>query len=118
VARLGAAGVAAVAAVLLASCGGGPNSDAVATCRGVHHALVAYDRSLVARTPAVAAADLAAALHDVALVQHAASMANSADGTYNALMTLVQQAQALPFADVAAALRSSCASITSPTGGL
>jgi hypothetical protein len=106
-----------VAAVLLASCGGGPNGDAVTTCHGVHRALVAYDRSLVAPTPAAAAVDLAAALHDVALVQHAASMANAADGSYNALMTLVQQAQALPFGDVADALRAACASITSPTGG-
>jgi prophage DNA circulation protein len=106
-----------VAAVLLASCGGGANGDAIATCHGVNRALVAYDRSLVAPTPTAAAADLATALHDVALVQHAASMANSADGSYNALMTLVQQAQELPFADVAAALRSACASVTSPTGG-
>ena len=104
--------------MLLASCGGGPNGDAVATCRGVHRALVAYDRSLTATTPAAGAADVAEALHDMALVQHDASMANSADGSYNALMTLVQQAQELPFGNVAAALRATCASISSPTGGL
>jgi hypothetical protein len=103
---------------LLASCGGGPNTDAVAACKGVHLALAAYHRSLAAPTRALAAADVADAVHQLALVQHDAAMANSADGSYNALMTLLQESQELPFANVAPALGAACSAVTSPTGYL
>lgn len=101
------------AAIGLASCGGGTNADAVTTCHGVHLALIDYHRSLHAATPAARRADLREAQHQMALVQAAAAMANSQDGTYNALMTLVQQSQEMAFAYVAPALSSACAAITS-----
>jgi len=107
-----------VAAIGLASCGGGPNADALKTCHGVHLALVAYDRSLHAATTAARGADLRDAQHQMVLVQSAAAMANSQDGTYNALMTLVQQSQEMSFSYVAPALRSACASITSSSSYL
>ena len=105
-------------AVGLSSCGGGTNADAVAACRGVHRALVDYDRSLHAPTPAIAADDLLDAQHQIALEMHDAAMANSEDGAYNALMTLMQQAQEVPFNDVANALRAACKAVNSPNGYL
>lgn len=113
---LGVAAVALAASLALAACGGGANASAVRACKGVHLALLAYDRSLVASNPAAAQSDLAQAVRDVAAVQGDAAMANSQDGSYDALMTLIQQAQELPFANVAPALKASCATITSPTG--
>ena len=105
------------AAAGLAACGGGQNADAVAACHGVHLAIVAYDRSLRAPSPTAAAVDLLDAQHHIALVMHDAAMANSQDGSYDALMTLLQQAQeGVPFRDVAPALRASCAAISSPNG--
>lgn len=111
--RLGVAAAAVAAAAGLASCGGGTNAEALATCHGVHRALAAYDRSLRATSGAAKAADLLDAQHQVALVLHHAAMANAQDGSYNALMTLLQQAQEVPFGNVAPALRASCAAIDS-----
>jgi hypothetical protein len=113
---LAAAGVAA--AIGLAACGGGSNADAIAACRGVHRAVIAYDASLTARSSAARAADLRTAAHDVALVQQDAAMANSGDGSYDALMTLLQQAQEVPFSDVVPALTTVCKTIDSPTNYL
>jgi hypothetical protein len=45
-------------------------------------------------------------------------MANSSDGSYTALMTLVQQAQEVPFGDVVKALKVVCSTIDSPTNYL
>jgi hypothetical protein len=103
--------------VALASCGGA-NSDAVAACHGVKRALVAYDQSLHAPSAAAAVADQQQATHDAAAVESDAAMAASADGSYAGLMTLLQQAQELPFANVAAGLRSACSSITSGVNDL
>lgn len=108
----------AVAGIALAACGGGASDDAVAACRGVHVAITDYDRSLTAPTKALAATDVAAAQHQIAEVMSDGAMADSGDGSYNALMTLLQQAQEVPFANVVPALRASCAFITSPTNYL
>jgi hypothetical protein len=105
-------------AVGLASCGGGPNGDALKTCHGVHLALADYHRSLTAATPAARSADLRDAQHQMALVQADAAMANSQDGSFDALMTLVQESQEMAFANVAPALRSACSAITSTTSYL
>ncbi len=111
--------VALVAAGIgLASCGGGTNSDALAACRGVHAAIHDYDESLQATTRAQRAADLLGAQRQVASVQQDAALANSADGGYNALMTLLQQAQEVPFRDVVPALTQVCSTITSTTNSL
>lgn len=106
------------AGVTLAACGGGTNSDALAACRGVHAAIVDYHQSLHATTAAERTADLLAAERQVASVQQDAALANSADGGYNALMTLLQQAQEVPFHDVVPALTEVCGTITSPNNTL
>lgn len=108
----------AAATIGLASCGGGANQDALAACRGIHHALISYDRSLHAPSPAVAAAEQQQATHDAAGVESVAAMAASDDGAYAGLMTLLQQSQELPFANVAPALRSACSSISAGTNDL
>jgi hypothetical protein len=102
----------------LASCGGGPNSDALKTCHGVGLALIDYHHSLGAPSAAARSADLRAAQHEMALVQADAAMANSEDGSFDALMTLVQESQEMSFANVAPALRAACESITSSTSYL
>jgi hypothetical protein len=106
--------VALTAAAGLSACGGGANANALTACRGVHRALVDYDRSKLAPTPAIAAADVLDAQHQIALVMRDAAMANSEDGGYDALMTLMQQAQEVPFKDVANALRAVCKAVTAP----
>ena len=106
------------AAAGLASCGGGPNADALKTCHGVHLAIVDYHRALRASSPAARRADLLDAQHEMSNVVADAAMANSQDGSFDALMTLVQQSQEMGFAPVEPALRSACAAITSPTGYL
>lgn len=116
--RAGVAVALAAAAIGLASCGGGANQDAVAACRGIHRALVSYDRSLHAPSAAAANADDRQATHDAAGVESQAAMAASADGAYSGLATLLQQAQELPFANVAAGLQSACAAINSGTNDL
>jgi hypothetical protein len=111
-----ACGVAA--ALLLAACGGGPNAYAVTACKGITRALADYHRSLHARSPSAATSYLDAAQHQINLIMHDAAMANSQDGSYDALMTLVQQAQELPFGNVAGALADTCRAVNSPTGYL
>jgi hypothetical protein len=115
--RAAAAAIALASALALAACGGGTNGHALATCHGISQALRDYDRSLHAATPGRRAADLAAARHHVAEVQGDAALANSEDGTYDALMTIVQEAQVLPFGAVAPALRAACRSVTAPSYG-
>jgi hypothetical protein len=112
--RLAAAATALAAAVVLASCGGGTNPDALAACKGIKAALADYDASRHA-TPRRAAALLRDAHHQVARVQEDAALANSADGSYDALMTLVQEAEVMPFHDVADALRAACSAIDAPS---
>jgi hypothetical protein len=113
-----AAGVAAVvASVALASCGGGTNTDAVAACKGVRIALREWDRSLHAPSEAARRADVRAVEHQVALVVAVAAMANSQDGSYDALMTQLQQAEEESFGTVAPALRASCDAISSQSYG-
>ncbi len=114
-ARLAALAAVAASAAGLSACGGGPNSDALAACRGVHRAHAAYVRSLHERG-AAAAADVRSAERDLANVGQDAGLANSADGSYNALMTLLQQAQDLPLDRVMPALAQTCRAITSSTG--
>jgi hypothetical protein len=114
--RLGLAIAALAASLALAACGGGANASALDACKNVHRALLSYQRSLVAPSPEQARADVAQAVHDVAAAQGQAAMANSQDGSYDALMTLIQQAQELPFGNVAPALKAACDTITSPTG--
>jgi len=115
--RLGLVATLAASAIGLASCGGGANPDALTACRGIHRALLAYDQSLHARTRAARGALQQQATDDAAAVEHDAAMAASADGGYAGLMTLLQQSQELPFADVAPGLRGACNSINAGTNG-
>jgi len=116
--RTGVAAAVLAAAIGLASCGGGTNQDALATCRGVHRALVDWARAERDRSPAARAAEIQAAHHQIALVQSDAALADSADGTYDALMTEVQEAAVMPFQNVAPTLRATCAAVTSPSSYL
>ena len=116
--RAGAAALVVAAAVGLAACGGGSNGDAIATCKGVRLALADYARSQHAPTAQARQDDLRAAHHQIALVQSNAALANSADGSYDALMTLVQEAAVMPFRYVAPALRVTCAAVDSSTSYL
>jgi hypothetical protein len=116
--RIASAVAVVAAAAGLAACGGGANTDAIATCHGVHLAIVAYDASLTAPTSASKQSDLLRATHEISLVQQDAAMANSSDGSYDALMTLVQQAEEVPFKDVVSSLTTVCKTIDSPTNYL
>lgn len=116
--RAGVAAMLVAAAVGLASCGGGSNADALKTCQGVHLALADYARARTAPTQAARLADLRGAQHQMSLVQADAAMANSQDGSFDALMTLVQESQEMPFTNVAPALQAACEAITSTTSYL
>lgn len=116
--QAGVAAVIAAATIGLASCGGGANPDALAACRSIRQALKVYDRSLHAPSRAVAATEQQEASDLAAGAENEAAMAASADGAYGGLMTLLQQTQEVPFADVALGLRSACTTVNSPTNDL
>jgi hypothetical protein len=104
--------------MVLASCGGGTNADAVKTCKGVRLAAIDVHRAQQADSLAVRRADLLDAQRQMANVVADAAMANSQDGSFDALMTLVQQSQELGFPTVESALRNACKAINSPTSYL
>jgi hypothetical protein len=106
------------AGIALASCGGGTNADALATCRAVHQA--AIDVRHAAHAPSLKAkkADLYDAQAAMGSVVAEAAMANSQDGSYDALMTLVQESQEMGFPNVEPALLYACKRIESPTSFL
>lgn len=103
----------AAAGVVLAACGG-TNGDAIAACGRVDRGLAVYRASLHAASAAVARRDTTEAIDDLAAAEQDAALANSADGTYNALMTLLQQAQQVPLKYLVASLTRTCDEIQSP----
>ena len=103
----------------LASCGGGTNADAIATCQGVHLAVrLRPSRRARAVARGATGADLLDAQRQMALVVADAAMANSEDGSYDALMTLVQAGPGVPFPTSSPALTDVCKTIDSPTNYL
>jgi hypothetical protein len=106
------------AAMGLASCGGGTNADALKTCQGVHLAVADVHRAQHAPSRAARRADLLDAQRQMANVVADAAMANSEDGSFDALMTLVQESQEMGFPSVEPALTYACKAIDSPTSYL
>ncbi len=109
---------AGAATVGLASCGGGTNADALAACRSLSIAFHDYAVSRHVRTPAGRAAELRLVDARVSVAEADAAEANSQDGSYDALMTQLQQAEEVPFGGIEPALRASCDTITSPNNYL
>jgi hypothetical protein len=106
------------AAIGLASCGGGTNADALKTCHGVRLAAMDVERAKHAPSLAARRADLLDAQRQMANVVADAAMANSQDGSFDALMTLVQESQEMGFPTVEPALLFACRAINSPTSYL
>ncbi|HEV3328391.1 MAG TPA: hypothetical protein VGZ33_03260 [Acidimicrobiales bacterium] len=116
--RAGAAAMLLAAAMGLASCGGGTNADALKTCQGVRLAAADVHRAQRAPSSAARRADLLDAQRQMANVVADAAMANSEDGSFDALMTLVQESQEMGFPNVEPALTYACKAIDSPTSYL
>lgn len=100
-----------MAGVVLSACGtGGAVADARASCRYVHRALTIERRSeapglSVARRNALANAAMAELLRGTP----AAAAATSADGSWNPLMTTINEAERVPLRNLVPALTRLCA---------
>lgn len=116
--RLGVPVAAVAATVGLASCGGGTNADALSACRSLTIAFHAYAVAQHARTPARRAAELHLVDERVSIAEADAAEANSQDGSYDAFMTQLQQAEEEPFGAIEPTLQASCDTITSPNNYL
>lgn len=101
----------ALAALALSACGtGGAVADARTSCRYVHRALAIERRSEV---PGLSGARRAA-LVDAAMAEllkgtPAAAAATSADGSWNPLMTTINEAERVPLVHLVPALTRLCA---------
>jgi hypothetical protein len=104
-------------ALALSSCGtGGAVADARASCRDVARALATQRRSIA---PGLSAARRTT-LQDLALAQllkatPAAAAATSIDGSWNALMTTINEAERVPLANLVPALTRLCRVANSST---
>ena len=106
------ASVAAVAAgaVALSACGG-PSGQALAqqACVHVHRSVQAYLRSTVAGTPPATVAQLqTVADRELRAALPLAAQANSADGSWNALMTTISESATVDEAHLIPGLRAQC----------
>ena len=98
------------AAVTLSSCGtGGATTDARQACRSVHHSLVVSARS---RTPDLRPAQRRAlegrALLLMLRATPAAAAATSLDGSWNPLVTTINEAERVPITYLVPALTRLC----------
>ncbi len=84
----------------------------------MHHAAIDVRRAARAPSAAARKADLYDAQAAMAGVVADAAMANSEDGSFDALMTLVQESQEMGFPNVEPALLYACKRIESPTSYL
>lgn len=109
--RIGVALTVALAGLALSACGtGGAVADARASCRYVHRALAIERRS---EAPGLSAARRNA-LADSAMAEllrgtPAAAAATSADGSWNPLMTTINEAERVPLRNLVPALTRLCA---------
>ena len=120
-ARLGRTGLVLttvlVAALGLSACGtGGAVADARASCVYVHRALALQARSsapglTTARRAALQSRAVAVLLRGTP----AAARATSTDGSWNPLMTTINEAERVPFGDLVATLTRMCAIADSST---
>ncbi len=120
-ARLGRAALVAAAllsaALGLSACGtGGAVADARASCVYVHHALALQARS---RAPGLSGARRAALQSRAVAVllkgTPAAARATSSDGSWNPLMTTINEAERVPLEDLVATLTRMCSIADSST---
>jgi len=101
----------ALAAVGLSACGtGGAVAEARASCRDVHRALAIERRSQAPGLDAARREALAnAAMAELLRGTPAAAAATSADGSWNPLMTTINEAERVPLRDLVPALTRLCA---------
>jgi hypothetical protein len=104
-------------AVTLASCGtGGAVADARSSCRYVARALATEHRSQAAGLSNATRDDLEnRALAQLLRATPAAAAATSIDGSWNALMTTINEAERVPMNDLVPALRRLCKVANSST---
>ncbi|MHB1968773.1 MAG: hypothetical protein ACYCPK_00860 [Acidimicrobiales bacterium] len=120
-ARLGRAALLAVtlltATLGLSACGtGGAVADARASCVYVHRALALQARSRAPGLPSARRAYLASWAVAVLLKgTPAAAQATSADGSWNPLMTTINEAERVPLENLVATLTRMCAIADSST---
>ena len=102
---------------LLSACGsGGAVADAQQSCRYVHTSLALYDRSLVPTLDAGARTRLQArALSELLRATPAAAAATSIDGSWNPLMTTINEAERVSLQELIPALRRLCSVADSAT---
>ena len=98
------------AGVVLSSCGtSGAVADARASCVDVHRALVLQKASDAPGVSTVRQAQLQArALSALLRATPSAAAATSIDGSWNALMTTINEAERVPMADLVPALTRLC----------
>ena len=106
------------AGIVLSSCGsGGAVSDARASCRSVHAALVVEKKS---QQPGLTSSQQsqfqAQAMSDLLKATQPAADATSLDGSWNPLMTTINEAERVPLQNLVPALTRLCkvADSTSP----
>lgn len=115
--RLGILSTFITASVVLASCGAnGAVADARHSCVDVNHALSLQQES---EQPGLSAAQRdglqAQALSRLLKATPFAARATSIDGTWNPLMTTINEAERVPLADLAASLERLCRVANSKT---
>jgi hypothetical protein len=106
----GAAGAAALMALVLSGCGGGGGQAlAQQACVHVKQSLHDYSLSNVAGTPSSTVADLRVRADDeLRQALPLAAAANSADGSWNALMTTISESATVDMPHLEPALRAQC----------
>ena len=106
-----------VASVTLSACGaGGAVADARASCRYVTHALALERRShQPGLSPSEKAVLAANAMSELLKATPKASEATSIDGSWNPLMTTINEAERVPLANLVASLTRLCKVANSST---
>ena len=107
----------AVSGLILSSCGtGGAVADARSACQRVHVALRLQAQSEVPGLSSSAAATLQArAMSELLKATPAAAQATSLDGSWNPLMTTINEAERVPISDLVASLTRLCSVADSQT---
>ena len=108
--RLGVLVSLSVASVALSSCGtGGAVADARLSCQSVHQALALQAHSEIPGITASRRSALQAdAMSALLKATPAASAATSIDGSWNPLMTTINEAERVPLQDLVASLTRLC----------
>jgi len=106
-----------VTGVTLSACGtGGAVADARASCRYVSHALALQQRSEQPGLSTTTKAALQAnAMSELLKATPRASEATSIDGSWNPLMTTINEAERVPLANLVASLTRLCKVANSST---